>query len=144
MKIKRALLSVWNKDGIIELGKFLVQQNIEILSTGGTQTALEAAGLKVTTIGDVTGSGTVMDGRVKTLHPKVFGRFLDRIGDAPVLLGVVLRDLILRNAVEVGAIPGQDAIGVIAFRNDLRSSFEHEHLQATLGEFLSAPASAHS
>ena len=76
MKIKRALLSVWNKDGIIELGQFLVQQNIEILSTGGTQTALEAAGLKVTTIGDITGSGAVMDGRVKTLHPKVFGGIL--------------------------------------------------------------------
>ena len=76
MKIKRALLSVWNKDGIVELGQFLVQQNIEILSTGGTQTALEAAGLKVTTLGDVTGSGAIMDGRVKTLHPKVFGGIL--------------------------------------------------------------------
>ena len=76
MKIKRALLSVWNKNGIVELGQFLVQQNIEILSTGGTQTALEAAGLKVTAIGDVTGFGAVMDGRVKTLHPKVFGGIL--------------------------------------------------------------------
>ena len=76
MKIIRALLSVWNKDGIIELGQFLTQHGIELLSTGGTQKALEAAGLKVTTIGDVTGSSAVMDGRVKTLHPKVFGGIL--------------------------------------------------------------------
>ena len=76
MKIKRALLSVWNKDGIVELGQFLSQHGVELLSTGGTQKVLEAAGLKVTTIGDVTGSGAVMDGRVKTLHPKVFGGIL--------------------------------------------------------------------
>ena len=76
MKIKRALLSVWNKKGIIELGQFLTNQNIEILSTGGTQKALKDAGLKVVGIGDITGSGAVMDGRVKTLHPKVFGGIL--------------------------------------------------------------------
>ena len=73
MKIKRALLSVWNKNGIVELGQFLVQQKIEILSTGGTQKALEKAGMRVTSIGDVTGNSVIMDGRVKTLHPKVFG-----------------------------------------------------------------------
>ena len=65
MKIKRALLSVWNKNGIVELGQFLVQQNIEILSTGGTQRALEKAGMRVTSIGDVTGNSVMMDGRVK-------------------------------------------------------------------------------
>ena len=76
MKINRALLSVWNKEGIIELGQFLINQNIEILSTGGTQTTLEEAALNVTGIEDITGSGSIMDGRVKTLHPKVFGGIL--------------------------------------------------------------------
>ena len=76
MKIKRALLSVWDKSGIVELGQFLANQNIEILSTGGTQKVLEKAGLQVTGIGDITGSGSVMDGRVKTLHPKIFGGIL--------------------------------------------------------------------
>ena len=76
MKIKRALLSVWDKSEIVELGQFLANQNIEILSTGGTQKALEKAGLQVTGIGDITGSGAVMDGRVKTLHPKIFGGIL--------------------------------------------------------------------
>ena len=56
MEIKRALLSVWNKDGIVELGKFLSQKGVEILSTGGTQKALEEVDLTVTPIGDFTGS----------------------------------------------------------------------------------------
>ena len=76
MQIKRALLSVWNKDGIVELGQFLATQNIEILSTGGTKGVLEKAGLDITSISFLTGSGAVMDGRVKTLHPKVFGGIL--------------------------------------------------------------------
>ena len=76
MQIKRALFSVWNKDGIVELGQFLAAQNIEILSTGGTKEVLEKAGLDITSISFLTGSGAVMDGRVKTLHPKVFGGIL--------------------------------------------------------------------
>ena len=76
MKIKRALLSVWDKDGIVELGQFLSENNIEILSTGGTKKILEDHGLDITSISHLTGSGAVMDGRVKTLHPKVFGGIL--------------------------------------------------------------------
>ena len=76
MKIKRALLSVWDKDGIVELAKFLSERNIEILSTGGTKKVLEDSGLDITSISHLTGSGAVMDGRVKTLHPKVFGGIL--------------------------------------------------------------------
>ena len=76
MQIKRALFSVWNKDGIVELGQFLAAQNIEILSTGGTKEVLEKAGLDITSISFLTGIGAVMDGRVKTLHPKVFGGIL--------------------------------------------------------------------
>ena len=62
MEIKRALLSVWNKDGIVELGQFLTDQNIEILSTGGTKKVLEDAGFNITSISFITGSGSVMDG----------------------------------------------------------------------------------
>jgi len=76
MKIKRALLSVWNKSNLSFLGTFLSDQNVEIVSTGGTKKALEVAGIRVTGIGDITGSGSVMDGRVKTLHPKIFGGIL--------------------------------------------------------------------
>jgi phosphoribosylaminoimidazolecarboxamide formyltransferase/IMP cyclohydrolase len=55
MKIKRALLSVWNKSNIAILGTFLSDQNIEIVSTGGTKKVLEDAGIRVTGIGDITG-----------------------------------------------------------------------------------------
>ena len=74
--IKRALISVWNKEGVVELAQFLQTNNIEILSTGGTQTALENASINVTSVSDITGTGAVMDGRVKTLDPKIFGGIL--------------------------------------------------------------------
>ena len=102
MKIKRALLSVWDKSEIVELGQFLANQNIEILSTGGTQKVLEKSGLQVTGIGDITGSGSVMDGRVKTLHPKIYGGILaDRdkhqhMNDLKVLGGLEI-DLVVVN-----------------------------------------------
>ena len=76
MKIKRALLSVWNKSNIVDLGRFLSGQNIELVSTGGTKKTLEDAGIAVVGIEEVTGGGAVMDGRVKTLHPKIFGGIL--------------------------------------------------------------------
>ena len=74
--IKRALLSVWDKDGIIELGEFLLDNNIEIFSTGGTLKILQKAGLIVKSVSEITGLDSVMDGRVKTLDPKIFGGIL--------------------------------------------------------------------
>lgn len=76
MKIKRALLSVSDKTGIVELGKFLVEQGVEIISTGGTMKTLHEAGLPVTYVSDVTGFPEIMDGRVKTLNPKIHGGIL--------------------------------------------------------------------
>ncbi|PCI51989.1 MAG: bifunctional phosphoribosylaminoimidazolecarboxamide formyltransferase/inosine monophosphate cyclohydrolase [Alphaproteobacteria bacterium] len=74
--IKRALLSVSDKSGLIEFGRFLVEQGVEILSTGGTAKALAAAGVAVTEVSDHTGFPEMMDGRVKTLHPKIHGGLL--------------------------------------------------------------------
>ena len=74
--IKRALISVWDKEGIVELGQFLQKNNIEVISTGGTKVVLEDAGIKVASVADITGTGSVMDGRVKTLDPKIFGGIL--------------------------------------------------------------------
>lgn len=76
MKIKRALLSVSDKAGIVELGKFLAAHGVEIISTGGTMQALRAAGVPVTYVSDVTGFPEIMDGRVKTLNPKIHGAIL--------------------------------------------------------------------
>ncbi|GGE53591.1 bifunctional phosphoribosylaminoimidazolecarboxamide formyltransferase/IMP cyclohydrolase [Actibacterium pelagium] len=74
--LKRALLSVSDKTGLIELGQALAARGVELLSTGGTAKALREAGLDVKDVADVTGFPEMMDGRVKTLHPMVHGGLL--------------------------------------------------------------------
>ena len=76
MNITRALISVSDKTGLLDFARFLQSQNIEILSTGGTAKALRDAGIAVTEVSDHTGSPEIMDGRVKTLHPKIHGGIL--------------------------------------------------------------------
>ena len=76
IKITRALLSVSDKTGLVELGQALAAQDVELVSTGGTAKALRDAGLSVRDIDDLTGFPEMMDGRVKTLHPKVHGGLL--------------------------------------------------------------------
>jgi phosphoribosylaminoimidazolecarboxamide formyltransferase/IMP cyclohydrolase len=76
VKIRRALLSVSDKAGLAELGAALSRHGVELVSTGGTARALRDAGLAVRDISDLTGFPEMMDGRVKTLHPKVHGGLL--------------------------------------------------------------------
>ena len=76
MKIKRALLSVSDKTGVVELAKKLHAAGVEIVSTGGTMKAIKEAGIPVTYVSDVTGFPEIMDGRVKTLNPKIHGAIL--------------------------------------------------------------------
>ena len=80
--IRRALVSVSDKTGLPELGKFLAARGVEILSTGGSAKALREAGVTVTEVSDYTGFPEMMDGRVKTLQPKIHGGILAR-RDAP-------------------------------------------------------------
>ena len=74
--VRRALLSVSDKTGLIELGQALSERGVELLSTGGTAKALRDAGLAVKDVSEVTGFPEMMDGRVKTLHPMVHGGLL--------------------------------------------------------------------
>ena len=74
--IKRALISVSNKKGIVEFARGLKNLNIEILSTGGTAKLLREAGIKVKDVSEITGFPECLDGRVKTLHPAVHGGIL--------------------------------------------------------------------
>jgi phosphoribosylaminoimidazolecarboxamide formyltransferase/IMP cyclohydrolase len=74
--IKRALISVSDKTGLADFAKALVQLGVQIISTGGTAKALTDAGVQVTTVEAVTGFPEMMDGRVKTLHPKIHGGLL--------------------------------------------------------------------
>ena len=75
-KIKRALISVWDKTGIIELAKFLISNQIEIISTGGTKKILEQNNIPVTPVSGITNQKEIMNGRVKTIHPALFGGIL--------------------------------------------------------------------
>lgn len=78
--IRRALLSVSDKTGILEFAQALHAQGVELLSTGGTAKLLADNGVPVIEVSDYTGHPEIMDGRVKTLHPKVHGGILARRG----------------------------------------------------------------
>jgi phosphoribosylaminoimidazolecarboxamide formyltransferase/IMP cyclohydrolase len=74
--IHRAVLSVTDKTGIVELARQLAQMGVELVSTGGTARTLREAGIAVKDISELTGFPEMLDGRVKTLHPKVHGGIL--------------------------------------------------------------------
>jgi len=77
-RISRALISVSDKTGLVELGQFLAARGVEILSTGGSAARLRESGVPVVEVSDVTGFPEMLDGRVKTLHPKIHGGILGR------------------------------------------------------------------
>src|SRR4249919_1098766 len=74
--VRRALLSVFDKTGLIDFARGLAARGVELVSTGGTAKALREAGLAVRDVSELTGFPEMMDGRVKTLHPKVHGGLL--------------------------------------------------------------------
>ena len=100
-RIRTALISVSDKRGIIDLARALVDAGVEILSTGGTARSMRGADVPVTDVSAYTQSPEVMDGRVKTLHPRVHGGILmrDTIGDRTQLteLGGKPIDLVVVN-----------------------------------------------
>ncbi len=81
-KVRRALLSVSDKSGLVDFARALAGHGIELVSTGGTSAALKAAGLPVRDVSELTGFPEMMDGRLKTLHPKVHGGLLAIRGNA--------------------------------------------------------------
>ena len=76
IRIRRAIISVSDKSGLVELARYLHENQVEILSTGGTASALRASGIAVMEVSDYTGFPEIMDGRVKTLHPRIHGGIL--------------------------------------------------------------------
>jgi phosphoribosylaminoimidazolecarboxamide formyltransferase/IMP cyclohydrolase len=81
IRIKRALLSVSDKTGVVEFARGLSELGVEILSTGGTAAAVRGAGIEVTDVAEFTGSPEILDGRVKTLHPRIYAALLARRDD---------------------------------------------------------------
>ena len=82
VKVRRALLSVFDKSGVVDFARALAELGVELVSTGGTFQALKQAGLAVRDVSELTGFPEIMDGRVKTLHPGVHGGLLGIRGDA--------------------------------------------------------------
>ena len=104
MKVRRALVSVHDKTGLVELGRVLHELGVEILSTGGTARRLREAGVPVVEVAEVTGFPEMLDGRVKTLHPKIHGGILARRDSAEHLA-----------ALERHAIPAIDLVVVALY-----------------------------
>lgn len=76
LPVRRAILSVTDKSGLAGFAAFLAARGVELVSTGGTQRMLEAEGLPVTAVSTVTGFPEILNGRVKTLHPKIHAGIL--------------------------------------------------------------------
>jgi phosphoribosylaminoimidazolecarboxamide formyltransferase / IMP cyclohydrolase len=121
--IRRALLSVFDKEGLVEFGQALSRHGVELLSTGGTAKALRSAGLTVTDVSDVTGFPEILNGRVKTLHPLIHGGLLSRRNDpedqaALVEHGIPPIDLVVVNLYPFGkATASPDTSDAVAIEN---------------------------
>ncbi len=103
--IRRALLSVSDKTGLVELGQALAAQGVELVSTGGTAKTLREAGLNVRDVSDLTGFPEMMDGRVKTLHPKVHGGLLAVRDNAEHVAAMAAHDIGAIDLVVVNLYP---------------------------------------
>ncbi|MGH1647233.1 bifunctional phosphoribosylaminoimidazolecarboxamide formyltransferase/IMP cyclohydrolase [Enterococcus gilvus] len=106
----RALISVSDKTGIVEFTKGLIDAGIEIISTGGTKKVLDDAGLSTLSIDEVTGFPEMMDGRVKTLHPKIHGGLLGRRDLASHLEAMKAQDILPIDFVCVNLYPFKETI----------------------------------
>ena len=109
-KIKRALISLSDKTGAVEFAKELAGFGVEILSTGGTAKTLRDAGLKVTDVAEVTGFPEMMDGRVKTLHPKIHGAFLALRDNEAHVASMSEHDIVPIDMIVVNLYPFEETI----------------------------------
>ena len=125
--MRRAVLSVSDKTGVVDFARGLAQRGFELVSTGGTASALAAAGLHVTPVAQVTGFPEMMDGRVKTLHPKVHGGILARRHQADDLAAAAREGIGLIDVVAVNLYPFARTAA------DPAASFDHLVEQIDIG-----------
>ena len=119
VKIVRALLSVSDKTGLVELGQALAARGVDLVSTGGTAKALREAGLPVRDISDLTGFPEMMDGRVKTLHPKVHGGLLAVRDNPEHAASMVEHDIGAIDLVVVNLYPFRETVAKGAGRDEV-------------------------
>ncbi len=119
VKVARALLSVSDKTGLADLGEALARHGVELVSTGGTARALRESGLEVKDISDLTGFPEMMDGRVKTLHPKVHGGLLAVRGDPAHAAAMAEHDIAAIDLVVVNLYPFAQTVAKGANRPEI-------------------------
>lgn len=118
-KIKSALISVFHKDGLAPIVKQLSELGVQIYSTGGTQKFIEEQGVKVTAVEDITSYPSILGGRVKTLHPKVFGGILNRQEEASDQEELVNFEIPQIDLVIVDLYPFEDTLASGASEQDI-------------------------
>jgi phosphoribosylaminoimidazolecarboxamide formyltransferase/IMP cyclohydrolase len=138
--IRRALLSVSDKTGIVDFGRALSDLGIQILSTGGTARALSDAGVPVTEVSDYTGFPEMLDGRVKTLHPKVHGGLLARRDLPEHLSALAAHDIGTIDLLAVNLYPFQQTVA----RLDCRLEDAIENIDIGGPAMLRAAAKNHA
>jgi phosphoribosylaminoimidazolecarboxamide formyltransferase/IMP cyclohydrolase len=116
--LKRALISVSDKTGLIEFARALSARGVELLSTGGTAKALREAGLTVRDVADVTGFPEMMDGRVKTLHPAVHGGLLALRDNAEHMAAAASHDIGMIDLLVVNLYPFEETVAKGASYDD--------------------------
>ena len=104
-RVTRALLSVSDKSGLIDFARALSAHGVELISTGGTAKAIAAAGLAVRDVSELTGFPEMMDGRVKTLHPKVHGGLLAIRANAEHADAMIAHDIVPIDLLVVNLYP---------------------------------------
>lgn len=119
IKIKNALISVFHKDGLAPIIKRLSELGVEIYSTGGTQAFVEEQGVKVHAVEDLTGYPSILGGRVKTLHPKVFGGILTRRENDSDLAQIEEYSIPEMDLVIVDLYPFEDTVSSGASHEDI-------------------------
>ena len=119
MIIKRALLSVSDKTGLVNFAKALAANGVDLISTGGTAKTLKGAGLKVSDVSSVTGFPEIMDGRVKTLHPKIHGGLLSVRGNATHEKARVENDISNIDLLVVNLYPFEEALAKGAAEDEM-------------------------
>jgi phosphoribosylaminoimidazolecarboxamide formyltransferase/IMP cyclohydrolase len=108
--VVRALISVWDKTGLLPFARRLVEAGVEIVSSGGTARALQDARIPVTRVTDVTSAPEILGGRVKTLHPKIHGGILADRGNAAHLAELAANDIIPFQLVVVNLYPFEQTV----------------------------------
>jgi phosphoribosylaminoimidazolecarboxamide formyltransferase/IMP cyclohydrolase len=111
VKVRTALISVSDKTGVVEFARGLIRLGVDILSTGGTAAAIRDAGLDVTEVSAFTGSEEILDGRVKTLHPRLHAALLARRDDPAHMLALEERQIDPIDLVCVNLYPFEETVG---------------------------------